>query len=160
MEENETFCEGELQEQLVEDAAHDAGEIGSETVDDEIRSESDSELLQGLASSEVLSFNNPTVDDGELLHGLASSENFNMEGEYTGRGYNLRSRNTRDFSHRASHATDDPTNNQSYDIQMLQDSIIDMQEGGDTQPLFKHLVGIIMTQMSAKVGIKNMGKKL
>ena len=54
---------------------------------------------------------------------------------------------------------DNPHSNKSYDVQILQDSVSHMQGNGDTQLVFKHLVGIIMTQMSAKAGIKKHGKE-
>ena len=54
---------------------------------------------------------------------------------------------------------DNPHSNKSYDVQMMQDSVSHMQGNGDTQLVFKYLVSIIMTQMSAKAGTKKHGKE-
>ena len=69
-------------------------------------------------------------------------------------GYNLRRQAIRHYIHIFSHAIDNPANKQIYDMQLFQYAVCDMNKGGPTQPVFKHITGIIMTQMSDTAGIK------
>ena len=47
-----------------------------------------------------------------------------------------------------------PTRHMNYsNIQLLQDTVTITDDRGEKEPVFKHLTGIIMTQMSDKAGI-------
>ena len=127
----------EAHEHLIEDATHDDVEIGSEDEHVEIRSESSVESL---------------VDDQEYD---ASDDEDSV---FSGRGYNLRSNRDRDYSPRINYAMDTPTSTNIYGTQLFQHAVVEMNEGGPTLPVFKHLTGIIMTQMTRKAGVKKHGK--
>uniref|UniRef100_A0A7S2W1R2 Uncharacterized protein n=1 Tax=Eucampia antarctica TaxID=49252 RepID=A0A7S2W1R2_9STRA len=96
-----------LQDQLIENATHDVVQIGSETTDDEIRSE---------------------IHSDESFSDVEENDSDSANSECASTGYNLRSKNNRDYSHWFNHAMDNPTSNQSYDVQMLQDSVTQIQE--------------------------------
>ena len=89
--------------------------------------------------------------------------------------YNLRPNRNRGYAHRLDHQMDDPDSSKSYDTQFVQHGIQFLQHGNtETMPLrdalehmqtsgtdtevYKCVVGFIMTQMSAKAGIKKYGK--
>ena len=73
--------------------------------------------------------------------------------EYTGRGYNLRSRSV-------------PVSGQRHDVQLLQQDVciiknedmMKMLDEGALQRVVKHIVGVVMTQMTEKAGIKKHGE--
>ena len=132
------MCDDKGREKLVDDATYDISEIRSET------------------DSEKIGRNNYSEEN---VSDITSDDSHSINSEYVGRDYNLRSRNNRDYSHHFENTMENPTSNQSYDVQMIQNSVLDMQGSEDTQPLFKHLVGITMIQMSAKAGIKKHEKE-
>jgi hypothetical protein len=80
--------------------------------------------------------------------------------------YSLRPNRARNYSHRLGHIMDDPGSATSYNAQflqqddgkdgptMLQEAIQEMQRTGCNHDVLKDITGIIMTQMSAKAGIK------
>jgi hypothetical protein len=88
------------------------------------------------------------------------------------RRHNLRPNCTRDYSHRLGHVMDDPASTQSYDAQLFQHdkpdndnepttlrkAVQEMQRTGANHDVLKCLTGIMMTQMSAKAGIKKHGQ--
>jgi hypothetical protein len=90
----------------------------------------------------------------------------------TARRHNLRPNRTRDYSHRLGHVMDKPASGQSYDAQLLQheqpnnddepttlrEAVQEMQRTGANHDVLKCLTGIMMTQMSAKAGIKKHGQ--
>ena len=121
----------EAHEHLIADNMHDDIEIGSEDEHVEIRSES--------------SVDSP-VDDVE--HDTSDDE----ESVFSGRGYNLRSNRDRDYGPRINYAMDTPTSTKSYGTQLFQHDVVEMNEGGPALPVFKHLTGIIMPQMTANYG--------
>jgi hypothetical protein len=87
-------------------------------------------------------------------------------GEQTRR--NLRTNRERNYDHRLGHIMDDPASNKSYDAQFLQldergaptlrEAVEEMQRTGEKESVMNCLTGIIMTQMSAKAGIKKHGQ--
>ena len=80
--------------------------------------------------------------------------------------YSLRPNRACNYSHRLGHIMDDPGSATSYDAQFLQqddgedgpttlrEAIQEMQRTGCNHDVLKDITGIIMTQMSAKAGIK------
>ena len=52
---------------------------------------------------------------------------------------------------------DDKITDKNDEIQLLQDAVSNMNRGGPTHLVFKRLTGIILTQMSAKAGIRKYG---
>jgi hypothetical protein len=82
---------------------------------------------------------------------------------------NLRPNRERKYNHRLGHIMNDPANSQSYDAQFLQHehedastnlrtAVQEMQRTGSDTNVLKCITGIIMTQMTAKAGIKKHGK--
>ncbi len=83
-------------------------------------------------------------------------------------GYNLRSNRGRSYRRRLGHIMDNPASNRSYDAQLYQyaryevktlcEAVEEMQHSGSSEKVHKHMMGIIMTQMSARAGIKKHGQ--
>ena len=76
----------------------------------------------------------------------------------TNTGYHLRGNRNRSYSYRFANAVDNPHNSKSYypDVQLLQHA--DRQTPCDATPeLKKQVCGFILTQMTAKAGIKQFG---
>ena len=102
----------------MEDATHDEHEIRSENGDADIRSDTTNvvqeheDIVSGMGASEPF---NVVGEDEDILDGMAASESFSIPNEYTGRGYNLRSRNNRHDN-----------------TQLFQDAVIDMHKGGSS----------------------------
>ena len=82
------------------------------------------------------------------------NENVAEGSEATGMEYNLRSIHNMDYSHRLDHIMYNPASNQSYDVQLLKNTVTYMHKGRPTQAVFKHVTGIIITKMTAKGDIK------
>jgi hypothetical protein len=84
------------------------------------------------------------------------------------RRHNLRSNRERDYSNRLGHIMDNPANNKSYDTQFLQNgevgentlrkAVLELQNTGSNTKVFKYVTGFMMTQMTAKAGIKKHGQ--
>jgi hypothetical protein len=82
--------------------------------------------------------------------------------------YGLRPNRTRNYSNRFDHVMDEPASGQSYDVQLLQhepeekpslrEAVHDMNVMGSTIKVFEYITGFIMTQMTAKAGIKKHGQ--
>jgi hypothetical protein len=84
--------------------------------------------------------------------------------------YSLRPNRARNYSHRLGHIMDEPGSATSYDAQFLQqddgedgpttlrEAIQEMQRTGCNHVNFKHITGIIMTQMSVKAERKKHGQ--
>ena len=141
----------EAQERAMEDAIYE---------DDETRSvveADDTEIRSVIEDDENRSVDN-TEEDVQEEEKNDDNDDASEDNEVADRRYNLRSRNTRDYSHRFDHIMDNPASKQSYDVQLLQNAVSDLHEGGPSQPVLKHLTAIIMTQMTEKAGIKKHGK--
>jgi hypothetical protein len=84
--------------------------------------------------------------------------------------YSLRPNQARNYSHRLGHIMDDLASATSCDAQFLQqdndkdapttlqESIQEMQRMGSNHEVLQHITGIVMTQMSAKAGIRKHGQ--
>ena len=64
--------------------------------------------------------------DNDVQRDVIDNPDVQTESEYTGRGYNLRSRNTRDYNHRLDHVMDNPGSSQSYDVQLFQHDVLNL----------------------------------
>jgi hypothetical protein len=93
-------------------------------------------------------------------------------------GHNLRPNRRRNYDHRLGHIMDEPASGKSYDAagksydaaflqqghddedgpMTLREAVQEMQLTGENHDVLKHITGIIMTQMSAKAGIKKHGQ--
>jgi hypothetical protein len=86
----------------------------------------------------------------------------------SGSRYGLRPNRTRNYINRFDHVMDEPASGQSYDVQLLQrepeeatslqEAVRDMNVTGSTIKVFEYVTGFIMTQMTAKAGIKKHGQ--
>jgi hypothetical protein len=85
--------------------------------------------------------------------------------------YNLRPNRERRYDNRLAHAMADPSSTQSYDAQFLQqeqqdttglsslrEAVKELQDSGLGTKVVQYVTGFIMTQMTAKAGIKKHGK--
>jgi hypothetical protein len=80
--------------------------------------------------------------------------------------YGLRSNRDRTYDHRFENQMDNPGSSKSYDAQFLQQganetlrqAVEELQDGGSRTKASRYITGFIMTQMTAKAGIKKHGR--
>jgi hypothetical protein len=116
---------------------------------------------------------NGDIGRDELENDSDAAEEQTLPEEEEGRSenngrYNLRPKRDRNYDNRFANSMDNPSSSKSYDAQFLQqeeskttslqDAVMDMQNGGPDTNVVKCITGFIMTQMSAKAGIKKHGK--
>ena len=94
-----------------------------------------------------------TSDDSNISYEEQGSEN-DENGIHN--RYNLRGAKT-NYGFRLDHVMDNPESSQSYDVQLLQAALDDYREDGSTTNLSRYITGFIVTQMTAKAGIKKHG---
>jgi hypothetical protein len=150
---NEEFLEfDDVQIEPDNEIEQDGEEFITEGPDEQPASHLDEEEIRSESSSEV--------DE------LAESTDIP---ETTSRSrYGLRPNRTRNYSNPFDHVMDEPASGQSYDAQLLQhepedkpslrEAVHDMNVTGSTIKVFEYVTGFIMTQMTAKAGIKKHGQ--
>jgi hypothetical protein len=138
------------------------GEVDTaEASDDDQEHDEEEEITFDYGDNEN---NDEDVDDG-------AADNDDESGQTTPAaedGYNLRPNRGRSYANRFANIMDNPDSSKSYDTQLLQlgasknnvlrEAVEEMKYGGSRSKVLGYITGFIMTQMTAKAGIKKHGK--
>jgi hypothetical protein len=115
-----------------------------------------------------------TEHEADNNHGITEDQYMAEDAEPTEENepvsarYNLRPNRERTYDKRFAHSMDNPASSQSYDAQFLQqgasvmpslrEAVEEMMSSGSQAEVMNYISGFIMTQMTAKAGIKKHGK--